>query len=290
MADNITVDTITGSPVVATDDISSVHYQVVKLAHGAADSATLVSTASGLPVDLRASNASQAVTNAGTFATQVDGDALTALQLIDNIVVVEDEQHGSGDSGVMPLAVRNDTLAALAGTDGDYAPFQVNATGALFVQEGAAMDVSAATVTVDATGQGDVPVTLDGEAVVLGAGTAEVGSLLPPDTDVTAHSNYARKYYTASAPTDGIIWSPASGKRWHVAWIAINVSAASTVTLEDDKAGGDDPVFKAEFAANSGIFMTFPDQYPMASGEDAADLTVTASVGTVYVSCGGYEI
>lgn len=143
---------------------------------------------------------------------------------------------------------------------------------------------------VDATGQGDVPVTLDSEAVVLGAGTAEIGSLLPPDTDVTAHTNYARKYYTASTPTDGIIWSPAAGKRWHVCWIWIQTSADSTIILEDDKSGGDDPVWKGEIAAKSGAFMVFPDQYPMASGEDAADLTITSSAGTVYVSCGGYEI
>lgn len=74
------------------------------------------------------------VDNGGTFAVQVDGDALNALQLIDNIVLAEDAVHGSGDSGVMSLAVRNDTLAALAGTDGDYAPLQVNASGALFVE------------------------------------------------------------------------------------------------------------------------------------------------------------
>ncbi len=73
------------------------------------------------------------VDNAGTFAVQVDGDALTSLQLLDNIVVEEDAAHGSGDSGVMALAVRNDTLAALAGADGDYAPVQVSALGAAFV-------------------------------------------------------------------------------------------------------------------------------------------------------------
>lgn len=84
---------------------------------------------SEMQVDIVSGN----VTNAGTFAVQVDGDALTALQLIDNIVEVEDTAHSSGDSGVMALAVRNDTLAALAGTDGDYAPLQVNASGALYI-------------------------------------------------------------------------------------------------------------------------------------------------------------
>lgn len=52
----------------------------------------------------------------------------------ENLGKAEDAVHASGDVGVMSLAVRNDTLAALAGTDGDYAPFQVDAGGALFVQ------------------------------------------------------------------------------------------------------------------------------------------------------------
>jgi len=42
---------------------------------------------------------SHAVTNAGTFATQVDGDALTALQLIDNPIVAHDAA-ASGSTGV----------------------------------------------------------------------------------------------------------------------------------------------------------------------------------------------
>jgi len=127
--------------------------------------------------------------------------------------------------------------------------------------------------------------------VTLTAGTAAVGSILPPDTDVTAHTNYARKYYTnAGAVTDGIIWSPAAGKRWHVVTMYIQTSAAATITLEDDKAGGDDPVWKGEIAANSGVTLSFTEHYPMASGEDAADLIITTSAGNVYVTCVGYEV
>jgi len=44
----------------------------------------------------------------------------------------EDAQHTSGDIGLMSLAVRNDALAALATTDGDYTPLQVNAKGAVY--------------------------------------------------------------------------------------------------------------------------------------------------------------
>jgi hypothetical protein len=60
--------------------------------------------------------------------------------------------------------------------------------------------------------------------------------------------------------------------------------------LEDDKAAGDDPVWKAELAANSGVVLSFTEQYPMASGEDAADLLITTSAGNVYVTAVGYEI
>lgn len=43
----------------------------------------------------------------------------------------EDSAHSSGHIGIMPLAVRKDTAGALADTDGDYSPLQVNSGGAL---------------------------------------------------------------------------------------------------------------------------------------------------------------
>jgi hypothetical protein len=127
--------------------------------------------------------------------------------------------------------------------------------------------------------------------VALPAGTNALGKLLPPDIDVATHTNYARKYYTnAGAVTDGIIWSPAAGKRWHVVTMYIQVSADATVTLEDDKVGGDEAVFKSEFKAGSGTTVNWSEKYPLASGEDAADLLITTSAGNVYVTITGYEI
>lgn len=127
--------------------------------------------------------------------------------------------------------------------------------------------------------------------VGLQAGTNAVGKLLPPDIDVTGHTNYIRKYYTnAGAVTDGIIWSPAAGKRWHVTSLIFQTSADATITFEDDKAAGDDAVLKGEFKAGSGMALTFDEKYPFASGEDAADLMVTTSAGNIYISIVGYEI
>lgn len=102
-------------------------------------------------------------------------------------------------------------------------------------------------------------------------------------------TNHVKKYYTnAGAVTDGIIWSPAAGKRWYVTDLIVNTSAAATVTFEDDLAGGDSAVMKFEFAANSGIAHKF--QTPLFSGEDAADLLVTTSAGNIYITAVGYEI
>lgn len=98
-----------------------------------------------------------------------------------------------------------------------------------------------------------------------------------------------KKYYTnAGAVTDGVVWSPASGKRWYVTSMIINVSADCTVTLEDDLTAGDSAVFKAELSATSGVAHTFGD-FPLFSGEDAADLLITTTAGNVYVTLTGYE-
>jgi len=119
--------------------------------------------------------------------------------------------------------------------------------------------------------------------------TAQLATLSPRKYDYSGDSDFVKKYYTsAGAVTDGIVWSPAAGKRWHITDIFINVSAAAIVTLEDDLAGGDSVVWKAEFAGNSGWSHSFAT--PLFSGEDAADLLITTNAGNVYVSIMGYEI
>lgn len=88
-------------------------------------------------------------TGANTIGEITVGAATTAAG---DLAKAEDAVHADGDVGVMALVVRNDVLAALGGADGDYAPLQVNASGALYIQQGAALDVSGANVTVVGTG------------------------------------------------------------------------------------------------------------------------------------------
>jgi hypothetical protein len=87
--------------------------------------------------------------------------------------------QGTTDTGVPALVVRNDTLADLAGSDHDYAPLQVNASGALYTAL-AAGTASIGTVVLGA-GTAEIGKLAAGTAsigtVILGAGTAEIGKL-----------------------------------------------------------------------------------------------------------------
>ena len=57
-----------------------------------------------------------------------------------------DDGHTSGDVGIMSLAVRNNTLGTLVGTDRDYTPLQVNTDGALYTLS----EINATTGTTNA--------------------------------------------------------------------------------------------------------------------------------------------
>lgn len=116
-------------------------------------------------------------------------------------------------------------------------------------------------------------------------------SNIKPDVDISYHANYVKKFYTSTgAVTDGIIWSPASGKRWHIVSMYIQSSAISTITIEEDRSTGDDPIWKAEFIANEGMTINFSDNYPLAGSEDGSDLLVTTTDGNIYITITGYEI
>lgn len=289
---------------------------------------TVAVTQSGVwdEVGINDSGNSITVDNGGTFAVQVDGAALTSLQLIDDVVYTDDTStHATGTSkGILMMAAATPTDGSVNAND--IGAVAMTTDRRLLVDaSGVAVPITdnSGSITVDyattgsgtATGAIRVELPTNGTGVVglnagtnaigklvansgvdigdvtLTAGTAAIGTLLPPDIDVTANTNYTKKYYTnAGAVTDGIIWSPAGGKRWHIHTIYINVSAAATVTLEDDKAGGDEAIWKGEIAANSGVVLTFPEKYPWSSGEDAADLIITTSAGNVYVTVSGYEI
>ena len=80
MADNITLNSGSGGATLATDDVGGAHYQIVKLAYGAPDSATIVSAANPLPV----SDAGGSITVDASSLPLPAGAATAALQTTAN--------------------------------------------------------------------------------------------------------------------------------------------------------------------------------------------------------------
>lgn len=129
MADNLAVTPGSGATV-AADDIGGVLVQRVKLQIGADGAATDIAgdTTNGVLVDV---------------SRVVPGTGATALGK------AEDAGHTSGDTGVMALAVRQDSAAALAGTDADYQPLITDAQGRLWMRPAPVTVRISVTPTID---------------------------------------------------------------------------------------------------------------------------------------------
>lgn len=147
MADNIGVKDATGATVTVLSDevtdgtLGTGIIQYVKLIDGTIGGTTKAAVgANGLASDVKAVIPGVAATNLGK---------------------AEDAAHTTGDTGVMALAVRKDTAAALAGADGDYIPLIVDASGRLWVMLPANSGVDI----------GDVDVT----SVIAGTGATNLG-------------------------------------------------------------------------------------------------------------------
>ena len=72
------------------------------------------------------------VANDGVDIGDVDVTSIVPGTGATNLGKAIQSAQGTTDTGVPALVVRNDTLADLSGADGDYAPLQVNASGALY--------------------------------------------------------------------------------------------------------------------------------------------------------------
>jgi hypothetical protein len=91
-----------------------------------------VDIASALPAGTNAIG--KLAANSGVDIGDVDVISIIPGAGATNLGKAEDAAHSSGDVGVMALAIRDDTLAAASGSEGDYEPLHTNLNGALFVE------------------------------------------------------------------------------------------------------------------------------------------------------------
>ena len=202
MADNIVLNSGSGGATLAADDISSVWYQIEKLAFGPLNTATLVTASVGLPVDVKASIAldvSAATVTVDLGANNdvtITGDALTALQLIDDVIFVDDTAtHSTGSTKLLGVgAVATPTDAAI--TANDIGMLAMSLDRRLHVdaaiKASVALDVSAATLTVNAhavTNAGTFPVQIVDPSFAVGDGNALGEGVLIQGDDGTDRKN-----------------------------------------------------------------------------------------------------
>ena len=142
---------------------------------------------------------SHAVTNAGTFAVQVDGAALTALQLLDDVIATlgTTTYTETATKGTIISAVRRDADTTLVDTTNEVGPLQMDANGRLKVEafSGETLPVSLASVPSHAvTNAGTFAVQVDGSALT---------ALQLIDDSIATTASAITSKGTAAAGTDG---------------------------------------------------------------------------------------
>lgn len=202
MANNVSaLDAAAATVVFSTNDIGGVHYAKNKMVFGADATATDVSLTNGLPVQPATSatwvlgagtaafgrlaandgvDVGDVTVNNSTGASAVNvqdgGNSLTVdggVNIVTSMVPgtgtshlgkAEDAAAGDGDTGVVFLAVRQDTATNSVSATGDYATLQVDANGKLHVNPGFAAGTAGTSATTVMTIQGisggiTVPIT-----------------------------------------------------------------------------------------------------------------------------------
>jgi hypothetical protein len=205
MADTaIAITAGTGTNVdTRTEGTNGNHRQVVVLGDPATNAGVApVDATAGLKVDLGADN--DVTVTSGTITTVSTVTSVTAIGTsvtpgtsAAHLGKAEDAAHTSGDTGVAILGVRRDTAASGAGTDGDYATLNLDATGHLYVaikdsqlggSEYETVAASQTTQTLGATGAtGDYLDTL--LIVVTTAATAQVSIKDGADSAIVVFPN-----------------------------------------------------------------------------------------------------
>ena len=118
--------------------------------------------------------------NSGVDIGDVDVTSVIAGVGATNLGKARDSALGATDTGVMALAIRDDTLTTLTPADGDYVPLRVGSTGKLHVTD--------ANITACNTG-----------AVVISSGTVTTVSTVTTCSTVTAVTSLDKSVYVDDA-------------------------------------------------------------------------------------------
>lgn len=267
-------------------------------------------------VDNTVTVGSHAVTNAGTFATQVDGAALTSLQLIDDTVFTDDTStHATGTTkGQGVMAVANPTDAAVDANDIGMVAMTLaralkgdmtSVAGTAIVNGGTAGSQSVGgMVANNGTINSAVnPILVGGQAVSSENAANTTAKLSQFVTDLVGKlivlpyanpENFVSGAITSAmtgTTTTSLIAAPAAGLRNYITQITVSNSHATVGTdvIIQDGSGGTTLYTIPAAAVYGGAVVTFPTplrQPTTATAIFCANVTTGASTK---VSASGYK-
>jgi len=255
MADNLTTQsatpaTVPASSVIATDDVSGVHFQKVKIDVGGDGASVVLSNSNPLPI----SDAAGSLTVDGTVA--ISG----------TVAVTDNSSTLSVDDGAGSLTVDGTVAATQSGT--------WNVGTVTTITNVVHVDDNSSTLSID-DGAGSVTVDNGGTFVVQENGAALTALQLIDDTvytdDTSTHSTGASKgnlIMAAATPTDGSVNANDIGA------VAMTTDRKLHVSVQDALPAGTNAIGK--LSANSGV--------------DIGDVDITSLVpGTAATSLGKAE-
>src|SRR3990167_8842281 len=167
----------------------------VTVASGTITAVTAITTA--LPAGTNAIG--KLAANSGVDIGDVDVTSVVPGTAATNLGKAEDAAHTSGDVGVMALTVRQNTAAALSGTDADYQPLITDTSGRLHTISGnfpAAAALADAAAVPTTSKIGSVPMLYNGATVDLSRGNTE-GTLLASAARTTSIQSATQTNYNA---------------------------------------------------------------------------------------------
>lgn len=227
MADNFTTETVSTPDVTfASDDVAGVHYPIAKLAHGALDSATLVTTSSGLPVQQQ-----------GTFTVDLGATDNAVLDSIDTDLTTIIGHVDGLEALLTTIDADTSTLAgAVSGTEmqADIVTLPTTVHSADYDTGGGTDTTLAFGIAVPANG---------GAAVVPGDATAGLKVDLGADNDVTVTGTVTANLSAAdNAVLDQIDANTDSlavvGGGVEATALRVTIASDSTGVLSVDDGGG----------------------------------------------------
>lgn len=276
MADDVTLNEMSGGDVVGADEISGVKYQRVKIIAGA-NGTNDGDVCAGAPLPVTAA-----------ITAVVPGVAATSLgKAIDTAL-------GATDTGVLALAVRDDTLNVRSGTENDVEPLHTDASGALWVdpQGNVAHDTADAGNPVKVGGRAVLTTSTqtmvaanDRTDFLADADGAQITTPYCPKGDILS----VRVSNTDGASTAFTVFDNAAGMKNYITTIVgYNSSATGCyVDLRDGTAGA--VLFTIPLPAGGGCVINLPVPLKQPTAATALAFDVSGAISTVYLSLVGFK-